>query len=63
MVDHPSKENHRDDKRAPGGEDYEVRYFAEQNGITVEQARELVRRFGDDRAILEREARNLRRGA
>lgn len=60
MADDPNKQDNRDRSRVAGGEDYEVRYFAEENGISMDQARELIRRHGNDRAALEREARKLR---
>lgn len=43
--------------KVAGGEDYEVTYLAKEADITVEQARELIRRFGDDRETLMDEAR------
>lgn len=60
MADDPRKEDNRDRSRVSGSEDYEVRYFAEQNGISTEQARDLIRRFGNDRETLNREAQKLK---
>ena len=61
MADDPRKEDNRDRSRVSGSEDYEVRYFAEENGISMDQARELIRQYGNDRETLNREARKLRR--
>ena len=61
MADDPRKEDNRDRSRISGSEDYEVRYFANQNGITIEQARELIRTHGNDRATLNAAAQRLRR--
>lgn len=60
MADDPRKEDNRDRSRVSGSEDYEIRYFADQNGISVEQARDLIRRFGNDRETLTREAKKLK---
>ena len=35
-------------------------YFAEQNGITPDQARALISKYGNDRATLTAEAQKLR---
>jgi hypothetical protein len=61
MADNPHKEDNRDRSRVSGSEDYEVRYFADQNGISMDQARELIARFGNDRETLNREAQKLKR--
>lgn len=49
---------------APSGvsvsEDYEVEYFAKQNGITPAQVRELIQKVGNDRATLTAAAKALR---
>jgi hypothetical protein len=41
------------------GVGYEVRYFAEANGMTVERARQLIRTFRNDREDSTDEARQL----
>ena len=38
MADDKSDVGGRDRARVAGGQDYEVRHFAEQNGISIEQA-------------------------
>jgi hypothetical protein len=40
-------------------QDYEVRYLAEEYGLSHEQARELVARIGNDRQKLEEAAKGL----
>jgi hypothetical protein len=60
MADDKSKQDNRDRLRVAGGEDYEVRHLADEAGITWEQARELIKRYGNDRDKLMEHARNLR---
>lgn len=60
MADNKDKQDGRDRSKVAGEEDYEVRYFADQNGLTREQTRDLIARHGNDRATLEREAAKLR---
>lgn len=60
MADDKNKQDNRDRSRVAGGEDFEVRYFAQEAGITEEQARTLIRRHGNDRARLMEEARLVR---
>jgi glycerol-3-phosphate dehydrogenase len=49
---------HRD--RISGSEDYVVRYFARQNGITPAQVHQLIKRYGSNRAKLVAAAKELR---
>ena len=60
MADDKSNVGARDRQRVAGGEDYEVDYFARKHGLTAEQVRDLISRFGNDRETLEREAGKLR---
>jgi hypothetical protein len=60
MVDDKSKRDYRDRYRVSASEDYEVRHFAEQNDITPDQARELIKKHGNDRAKLTEAANALR---
>jgi hypothetical protein len=60
MADDKSKQDGRDRSRVAGDEDYEIQYFAQEAGISTEQARALIGRFGTDRETLEREAKKLR---
>ena len=43
--------------RVAAGEAYEVQYLVEQTGLSTEQARTLVRRYGNDRQKLMQEAK------
>lgn len=63
MADDPNKKDFRDRNRVAGDQDYEVQYFAEEMGISPEQVRELIGRFGNDREMLEREVAKMKRSA
>jgi len=60
MTDDKSKTNNRVRSRVTAGEDYEVRFLAEQTGLSAEQARTLIRRYGNDREKLMEEAKTMR---
>jgi hypothetical protein len=60
MADNKSRTDRRRRSRVAAGEDYEVQHFAEQTGLTAEQARTLVRRYGNDRQKLLEEAKTMR---
>jgi len=60
MVDDKSKVGGQDRARVASGEDYEVRYFAEQNGISLKQAEQLIARHGNNREELERAAQQMK---
>jgi hypothetical protein len=60
MADDKSKQDNRDRSQVAGGEDYEVRHFAEQNGISVEQAEQLIARHGNSREELERAVQQMK---
>ena len=60
MADDKSKRDFRDRNRVSAEEDYEVQYFARENGITPEQVHELIRKVGGDRAKLTEAAKALR---
>ena len=62
MADDKSKVGGGDRARVAGGEGYEVDYFARKHGITADQARELIRQHGNDRAKLDEEASRLTKG-
>ncbi|MER9298794.1 DUF3606 domain-containing protein [Mesorhizobium sp. M0621] len=57
MADDKSKRDFRD--RVPGGQEYEVGYFASKFGLTIPEVRELIEKYGNDRETLEREAKAL----
>ncbi|TIS93844.1 MAG: DUF3606 domain-containing protein, partial [Mesorhizobium sp.] len=52
MADDKSKRDFRDRNRVSADEDYEVDYFARENGVTIEQVRELIKANGNDREAL-----------
>lgn len=60
MADDKTHVGEPDRSRVAGGERYEVQYFADRTGISPDEARDLIARFGNDRETLEREARKLR---
>ncbi|MGT2467445.1 DUF3606 domain-containing protein [Mesorhizobium atlanticum] len=59
MADDKSKRDFRDRDRVSADEDYEVEYFAQKVGLTAQQVRELIKKHGNDRTTLEREAKAL----
>jgi len=59
MPDDPSKRDHRDRSRVSGKQEYEARYFAQEAGISLQQAQELIERFGHDRETLLRQASQM----
>jgi hypothetical protein len=61
MADNKTKRDNRDRSKVAGGEDYEVRYLAERTGISSVEARDLVKRFGNDRELLLRQAQSLKK--
>ena len=63
MADDKTKTDFRDRSRVAGEEDYEVRHFAEEAGISAEQARTLIKRHGNDRKMLHELAESLKRSA
>ncbi|MCW1432200.1 DUF3606 domain-containing protein [Novosphingobium sp. JCM 18896] len=50
----------RDREFVAGGEEYEVRYFAQKHGISVEQAERLIEQHGNGREKLDEAARALK---
>lgn len=61
MADNRSQVGEPDRSRVAAGERYEVQHLAERHGISTDEARDLIERFGNDREILDREATKLRR--
>ncbi|RUU39361.1 DUF3606 domain-containing protein [Mesorhizobium sp. M6A.T.Ce.TU.002.03.1.1] len=59
MADNKSKRDFRDRNKVSSDDGYEMRFFALQNNITPEQVRELIRKHGNDRAILTEAAKAL----
>lgn len=60
MPDNKSHIGEPDLGRVAAGERYEAQHLARHAGISTDEARELIERFGNDRETLEREARKLR---
>ncbi len=56
MADNKSMTGKRDRDQVAAKQDYEARYFAQEAGISLEQANDLIERFGHDRDTLLREA-------
>ena len=61
MPDDNHKRGASDRRTVAAGEAHEVAYFAKKNGISKEQALELIKRFGNDRKTLYAEAAKLKR--
>jgi Protein of unknown function (DUF3606) len=59
MADDKTKVDARDRNRVAAGQDYVVQFFAQEHGISIEQARSLIDKFGNDRRVLDREAWKL----
>jgi hypothetical protein len=59
MADDKSVTNSGDRKRVAGDQGYEVSYFARKHGLSAEDARTLITRFGTDRTKLNAEAKKM----
>jgi hypothetical protein len=59
MPDDPNKTDYRDRNRVSAKQDYEARFLAQEAGISLEQAQDLIDRFGHDRDTLLREASQM----
>jgi hypothetical protein len=60
MSDDKSNRGEPDRSRVSGSEPYEVRYFADKHGLSMDQAEDLIRQHGSDRETLDRAAEQLR---
>lgn len=60
MSDDKNNRGEPDRSRVSGSEPYEVRYFADKHGLSMDQARDLIERVGPDREKLDEAARALR---
>ena len=60
MADDKNNTGGGDRARVAGGEGYEVAYFADKHGITIEEARALIEQHGNDRATLDAAAAKLK---
>lgn len=61
MADNKQNVGEPDRSRVSGSEDYEVRYFADKHGISMDQARDLIARHGNQREALDRAAEQVKR--
>ena len=61
MPDKTSLRGGRDRQRVSANEGYEVSYFARKHGLTRDQARELIKRVGNDRGKLNAAAEKMKR--
>ena len=61
MADNKENVGEPDRSRVSGSQAYEVHHFAKAHGLSVDQARKLIRKHGKDRETLNREARKLSR--
>ena len=57
MADNKTKTDQRDRSRVAGEQDYEVQYLTDQTGISADQAREIIRAYGNDRETILRAAK------
>jgi len=63
MNEETSRTDFTDRSQVSAKEEYEARFFAQEAGISLEQAEMLMERFGHDRATLMREAGHMLRKA
>ena len=59
MADNKSKRGKADRSRVAGNEGYEVSYFATKHGISREDARNLIKKIGNNRDKLNKAAEKL----
>ena len=60
MTDNTTNRGQPDRSRISGDEAYEVEYFARKHGISIDQARDLIKTHGNDRATLDAAAESLK---
>lgn len=53
MADDTSQRHGRDRSRVAGGQEHELRYFAQTHGLSIEQAQQLIAEHGNSREALE----------
>jgi hypothetical protein len=59
MTDNKTEPDFRDRDRVSGGDECEVAHFARIFQLTIPEVRDLIRKHGNNRARLEREAKAL----
>lgn len=60
MADSKSRRGGADRSRVAAGQGYEVSYFARKHGITADQARDLIKKIGNDREKLNAAAEKMK---
>jgi uncharacterized protein DUF3606 len=60
MPDDKTKVGEPDRSRVSADQDYEVQQFAEKHGLSPQQVRDLIARYGNSREKLEEAAKQLR---
>jgi hypothetical protein len=60
LADDRTNRGEPDRSKVSGSEDYELDYLARQYGMTREQARDLVKRVGNNRVKLDEAAKRLK---
>lgn len=63
MPDDKTKTDSSDRTKVAADEDYEAQFFAQEAGISLEQARTLIKRHGNDRKVLHEIAGSLKRAS
>ncbi len=61
MADDKSKRGASDRKKVSKSEEYELRYFANKHGITIDQTKALIDKHGNDRETLDKAAERLKK--
>ena len=60
MSDDKNDRGGQDRSRVAGDQEYEVRYFADRHGISVEQAQQFIDQHGNSRDKLDEAARQVK---
>ncbi len=60
MADNKNKRGAADRRKVAGNEGYEVNYFANKHDISREQARNLIKKIGNNRDKLNKAAEKLK---
>jgi hypothetical protein len=61
MADDKTKRGSADRARVAADQEYEIERFAVKHGLTIEEARALIARVGNNREKLDEAARELKR--
>ena len=61
MADDKSKQDNRDRSKVAGDEEYEIGYFASKFGLSLDDVRDLIKQYGNDRDVLDEAARELKK--